>query len=162
MESQGKEYIQPWIDTREVQGAAVVYSETLYILNKIVDMLKEREMFIIQRNKEYRMHQLLNTSLKDPTPTPDEAEAEMMMIQDEINKEIRQNFEQSPAYQEQEAFNIYQDIEQEHEVWENCTKFGCEHKLPLYDEETNPYGVYLYLNDCTLKDVFPNTHLVVQ
>ena len=58
--------------------------------------------------------------------------------------------------------NIYQDIEQEHEVWENCTKFGCEHRLPLYDEETNPYGVYLYLNDYTLKDVFPNTHLVVQ
>lgn len=161
IESQGKEFIKPWIDTKEIPGSAVVYSEKFYILNKIVQRLKQREEFIIRRNQQHEINNLLFTPLEDPTPTPEEENYEMAMIHNEILKEMDTSFNNLEYQQEEEAYQDYKYIKDEEESWVNHTKYGCEDKFPLYDEETNPFGVYLFTNDYTLSEIFPNTQIVV-
>ena len=141
MEKYGKE-INPWIDTREVQGKAVVYAEREYVLNRIVKALKEREQYVIERQQHYEQHEQERK----------EIEREMDVITAVIVDKVQQQSELTE--EDYEVMRQYEEDEENKKIVVNTTQWGMEDQFDLYDEEKNPFGVYLCTNELKIGEVF--------
>ncbi len=137
--------IDPWIDTREIPGKAVIYSDRDYIIQRLINELKKREAYVIQRQNYYNFN-----------PTPKMIHDEMDIIEEEIMKQeedhsklTEEDLERMSQYEREQA-----EIQEEMDIWQIMTKWGNEHKLPLYDETENPGGVYLCTNELKIGEVF--------
>ena len=133
--------IDPWIDTREVAGKAVIYSDRDYIIQRLISELKKREAYVIQRQNYFNFN-----------PTPKMIHDEMNVIEEEIMKQEEQKFKNT-----KEVFDNMEEIEEileSMDIWQMATKWGMEDQFELYDEEKNPFGVYLCTNELKIGNVF--------
>ena len=145
MEKYGKE-INPWIDTREVPGKAVVYAEREYVLNRIVKALKEREQYVIERQRHYAQTNINREQERK------EMEREMDVITAVIADTVQKSSELTE--EDYEVMRQYEEDEENKRLWSMATQWGMEDQFDLYDEQKNPYGVYLCTNELKIGEVF--------
>jgi len=132
--------IDPWIDTREVPGKAVIYSDKAFVVKRIIKELRKREEYIVKRQNYYK---------QNPTTK---------MIQDEMDEvmDVMMNDSSNNKFtmEDAEIMDQWEHIQEEMDIWQIMTKWGNEHTLPLYNETENPCGVYLCTNELKIGEVF--------
>ena len=129
------------VNTREIEGKAVVYADREYVLNRIIKLLKERERFVVKRQRHFNNNPTYKMVCQD-----------MDSITEEIMKQEEQKFKNT-----KEIFDNMEEIEEileSMDIWQMATKWGMEDQFELYDEEKNPFGVYLCTNELKIGDVF--------
>ncbi len=129
--------VVPWIDTKENPGNLVVYANSCYILDKIVDAIKKREKHIINKNnismnKEWS-HMVNQTNIF-------QQRREMDIMDNVIENEIQSYF--TEIYHDNLRMREYENWIEDCKLWNMQTKYGNEH----LDQDA-------YM-EMTIKDVF--------